>query len=256
MTIRLLYHDPDCPGAVSPFDEGILGIVRGDEVSIACPYLGLEYLRRITRLTKSWRLLTDLEAWLRSLDHRQRERVYAFLIENRYLIRHYPLLHAKVVIGSHSAMVGSANFTSAGMRQRTEVSVRFENEPQVQELTEWFDVHWRRAKELDEVLLKRIAVFMRFLPKKRVIEDLTKPFISRPLTKQLARLVQLPGGPVIQNGTSRHSDVYFNFGHEEGWREWDDARRFKFISAGGGRWYTGRRGTTDNGSCQESGWIP
>jgi hypothetical protein len=45
--------------------------------------------------------------------------------------------------------------------------------------------------------------------------------------------LDLAGGSV--SGQSR--DYYVNFGHNEH-RHWDDARRYGFISAGGGRWYT------------------
>jgi hypothetical protein len=34
-------------------------------------------------------------------------------------------------------------------------------------------------------------------------------------------------------------DWYVSFGEESGIRSWEDARRYGFISAGGGRWYSG-----------------
>ena len=82
-------------------------------------------------------------------------------------------------------MPRSANFTDAGIRQRIEVGVRLENDPQVQELTEWFDAQWLRAYELDKVLLKRIAAFMKLLPKEQVVEDTPNSVISPPLSTQL-----------------------------------------------------------------------
>src|SRR5437660_1066459 len=106
MPIRLLYHDPDSPGAVSPFDAAIVSIARGDHVRLACPYSSLAYLRRVVALSASWRLLTDVEEWLLSQNRMQRERIYGFLVRNRSVIRHYPHLHAKVVIGSRAAMLG------------------------------------------------------------------------------------------------------------------------------------------------------
>ena len=60
-----------------------------------------------------------------------------------------------------------------------------ENDPQVQELTEWFDAQWLRAYELDKVLLKRIAAFMKLLPKEQVVEDTPNSVISPPLSTQL-----------------------------------------------------------------------
>jgi hypothetical protein len=44
-------------------------------------------------------------------------------------------------------MVGSANFTTSGIQNRTEMSVFFENVPQVEELAKWFDKVW--ADSLD-----------------------------------------------------------------------------------------------------------
>jgi hypothetical protein len=238
MTARLLYHNPDRPDGVSPFDEAILRIASADNVCFACPYISLAYFHRVIQLTKSWRLLTDVEEWLRSNDSTQRERVYEFLANNRFLIRHSSRLHAKVVIGSRAAMLGSANFTDAGIRKRTEVGVRLEDEPQVQELTEWFDAQWRRADELDKVRLKRIAAFMKSLPKAQLIEDTPNPVISSALSRHVAKLARISGVPTGRKKGSLNEDVYVNFGHEDGWREWEDACKYNFICAGGGRQYS------------------
>jgi hypothetical protein len=248
LRLRLLYHDPDCLGNASPFDEAILGIARAENVCLACPYIGLAYLRRVIRLTESWRLLTDVQEWLRSQDNTQREGIYQFLAHNRFLIRHSPRLHAKVVIGSRSAMVGSANLTDAGIRQRTELAVRLDGSPQVQELTKWFEAHWTRAYELDRACLKRIAAFMKSLPKARVVEDTPYPAISPLLPARLARLVPLPAARTSPKNGSREEDVYVNFGHEEGWREWEDARKYNFICAGGARRYSAPLATLTPGS--------
>jgi phosphatidylserine/phosphatidylglycerophosphate/cardiolipin synthase-like enzyme len=183
MPIRLLYHDRRCPGAVSPFDEALLRIARAGNVRLACPYIGLGYLDRVVGQTPSWLLLTDVEEWLRSQNRIQRKKVYQFLVRNRDRIRHYPRLHAKVAIGTRFALLGSANFTNAGIQRRTELSALFEEEPQVQELTEWFDQQWEDAYELNEVLLHRIAAFMRKLPERPVVEKTRKPVISPLLTK-------------------------------------------------------------------------
>jgi hypothetical protein len=235
MRVRLLYHDPDCPGGVSPFDEAIFRIARADIVCLACPYIGLGYLQRVLRLTRSWRLLTDVEEWLRSQDRMQRQRVYEFLVRNRFMVKHSPRLHAKVVIGSCSAMLGSANFTDAGIRRRTEVGVYLADQPRVRELSEWFEIQWQRAYELDKVRLKRIAAFMKSLPKRPVVEETPSLVVSPPPSTQPAGLVQLPGAPASKKDASSDDDIYGNFGHGEGRREWEDACKYNFICAGGGR---------------------
>jgi PLD-like domain len=247
MPVQLLYHDPDCPGAASPFDAALIQIAGTGNVRLGCPYIGLGYLRRVLRQSPSWWLLTDIEAWLRSQVHTQRERVYDFLVHNRDRVRHSPRLHAKIAIGLHSAMLGSANFTKAGIRQRTEVSVLFQNEPQVQELTDWFDAHWRRAYELDERLLNGIVAFMANLPEWQADETTPNPEISPPLFTQLASLVRLPGVTHRRRSGSRNGDFYFNYGHVEGWREWEDARKYGFICAGGGSWFSAPLGKLNPG---------
>lgn len=68
MTTRLIYHtSTSANGGLSPFDEAICSIVRNRDINIACPYLGLNYLKRIFSLSNSWKILTDVEEWLASL---------------------------------------------------------------------------------------------------------------------------------------------------------------------------------------------
>jgi hypothetical protein len=135
-------------------------------------------------------------------------------------------------------MLGSANFTEAGIRRRTEVSVLFRDEPEVQELADWFDAHWRRAYELDDDRLARIAAFMAKLPTEPVVENTPDPEIAPPLFTRAAGLARLAGTTPSRRNGPRNGDFYFNYGHAEGWREWEDARRYGFICAGGGSWFS------------------
>lgn len=237
MAVQLLHHDPDAPGSVSPFDAAMLRIARSGSMRLACPYIGLAYLRRVTEQSAGWRLLSDVEEWLRAQSCLERDRVYNFLVDNRDRIRHYPRLHAKVAVGPRSAMLGSANFTDAGMRRRTEVSAFFQNEPQVQELTEWFDAHWGRAYELDDARLARIATFIAGLPA-GAGGGPPAPEIDPLITTQPAGLTPLGGASRSRASETRDGEFYFNYGHTEGWREWDDARNFGFVCAGGGSWFS------------------
>ncbi|RMD66804.1 hypothetical protein D6833_01035, partial [Candidatus Parcubacteria bacterium] len=115
------YHDFDSPDVISPFDEVIVSLADGESVSLVCPYIGLPYLKRIISLSRYWRLLTDVEEWLRSQNRTQREKVYDFLVRYNARIRHCPRVHAKVVVSSRGALIGSANLTELGIRLRTEV---------------------------------------------------------------------------------------------------------------------------------------
>ena len=56
-------------------------IARNADLRIACPYVSLEYLGRLINLTKesnSWKLLTDIHAWLASLNTDERKQCSRF----------------------------------------------------------------------------------------------------------------------------------------------------------------------------------
>jgi len=140
MSTELIYHPPSsAPGDVSPFDEAVISVVKDNNVKIACPYLNLTYVQRIIRLSQSWQILTDAEEWLASHNKNAREQIQKFIKDNSERIHHCRDLHAKVIVAGEKALVGSANFTHKGITQRTEMSVLFEDEPQVEELDLWFN---------------------------------------------------------------------------------------------------------------------
>ncbi len=190
MTFRLLYHNVDSPGAISPFDEALVSIATGDDVRLACPYISLSYLERLTKLSTSWRLLTDVEEWLRSHNRTQRERILLFLVRFRARIRHCPRLHAKVAVGSRSAMLGSANFTDLGIKWRTEMCMMVEEEPQVRQLTEWFETHWSKGYEVRRT---EIDEYLKTLPEDAVTQHGNDPVLFHPSRSKPARLVDVPG---------------------------------------------------------------
>jgi hypothetical protein len=172
MSIKLVYHTPEsASGGISPFDKAIIRIVTGEDALIVCPYINLGYLKRITDLSKSWRILTDVEEWLAS--HNRGERVTAQSFINRYLenIRHVKDLHAKVMIAGQRALVGSANFTNMGITGRFEMSVLFEKEPQVEELSEWFDSLWAQSQPIDTEELRACVQSMPARPPVTVNRD-------------------------------------------------------------------------------------
>ena len=193
MAFRLLYHDPDLRGAVSPFDRALLSITTGDDVRLACPYISLPYLERLIRCSASWRLLTDVEEWLRSESRKNREDIFRFLVRYEPMIRHCHRLHAKVAVGSRAAMLGSANFTDLGIRGRTEMSIMIEEEPHIRQLTEWFETYWARGQELR---LSDIRKYLKTLPEDAVVQNggSSGLFDHRP-TEQ-ARLVEIPELPM------------------------------------------------------------
>ena len=124
---RLVYHRPDENSReVSPFDASILQVARSGNVRIVSPFIGTNYLRRIVEVCNSWRLLSDVEAWLSALSIRARPEAWEFIRKHVSQIHHCPAIHAKVIASDTVAMLGSANFTNAGVLARPEMGVLFD----------------------------------------------------------------------------------------------------------------------------------
>jgi hypothetical protein len=157
MRVRLIYHQPGEPqGTVSPIDEAIDQMVRGQQhVDIACPYIGLSYLKRIVKQA-SFRLLSDVDQWIISQAKNSRSNICNFITSNSKSIRHYPDLHAKVIIAGEKAMVGSANLTEKGMTKRIEMCMLFENKRRVEELRDWFNGLWPLSNLVKSDQLSRL----------------------------------------------------------------------------------------------------
>lgn len=185
MTIRLVYHTPEsASGGVSPFDEEVVDTVTDGEVRIACPYLTLSYLKRITDLSKSWRVITDVGEWLALHSPNTRSTIQDFIAHHADKFRHVNGLHSKAVIGYERALVGSANLTNAGILRRREISVLFEKEPQVLELQEWFDHLWSESApidldELDSHIYQTRSTPSTFMSRSSISLSSPKPVKSR-----------------------------------------------------------------------------
>lgn len=162
MAIRLIHHAIEStPDSVSPFDEAITQMVKGEDVLIACPYLNLNYLLRIFKLSNSVRLLTDAEEWLASHNVDERQKIQSFIEDFGGCVHHVRGLHAKVIVGGGNSLVGSANFTHRGLTSRTEMSVLFEQETQVEELRAWFENLWELSSTIDP---EELSAYLENLP--------------------------------------------------------------------------------------------
>ena len=155
MPVSLVYHRGT--RAPSPFDECAVKLSRKAKLRMACPYLSLDYLRRLISVATSWRLITDIEEWLSSVTPKNRKAVCDFIVDNLHCIRHFANLHAKVLIGSKQAMVGSANLTTSGIQRRTEMAVLIDDQDIHLELGEWFESTWDQARELSHDKLRSLA---------------------------------------------------------------------------------------------------
>ena len=142
---RLLYHATSALPTVSPFDEAATLVVRDGPIRLASPYIGVSYIERLLVTSTQWRIISDVQEWLTSLSLRVRPRAWSFIRANLGRIHHCSALHAKVIIGSRLAMLGSANFTRAGMLHRAEMGILLDDEKHVAELSSWFDNLWNET---------------------------------------------------------------------------------------------------------------
>lgn len=148
MKTSLIYHDVNEPTSNSRFEKEIIGIAQENELRLAFPYLNVDYLKHIVEISTSYRLLTDVDEWLLSLSKAERCKAVEFMDRDSQYIRHVENLHAKVVIGPKSALIGSANLTRAGLAERTEMSVLIEEGEKIEELEKWFDELWGKARTI------------------------------------------------------------------------------------------------------------
>jgi hypothetical protein len=71
-------------------------------------------------------------------------------------VRHLPDLHAKVVVAEKKAIVGSANFSAAGLGLTTSGPPSWLEAAAVidaADVSTWFDSHWLSAREVSDVVL-------------------------------------------------------------------------------------------------------
>jgi len=143
---ELVHHtDESASGGMSPFDTAIREIVAGEDVLFASPYITLDYLEGVLDDAASWRLLTDMEAWLDNYRTSEREAIREFVARHHDRIHDVHNLHAKAVIGETGALVGSANLTRTGLGRRDELGVRFDEAERIAELREWFNGLWNES---------------------------------------------------------------------------------------------------------------
>lgn len=175
MDIKLIYHDKESSmGGISPFDKTIAEIVKNKNVCIVCPYIGIDYFDRITQLANTWRLVTDVEAWVISHNPKARQNIKNFITKNHSNIHHYKDIHAKVIVTDNKAFIGSSNFTVKGITGRVEMSVLIEEKEQVGELQKWFYDLWTESVSVYPQELDRYVSSILSLPS----PDLNKPETS------------------------------------------------------------------------------
>lgn len=63
------------------------------------------------------------------------------------------ITHGRLDVVGSAALVGSSNFTKPGLTRNVELNVKFQG-PEVRELQDWYEAHWRDAEPVSEELLK------------------------------------------------------------------------------------------------------
>ena len=67
------------------------------------------------------------------------------------------ITHAKLEVVGPQALVGSSNFTKPGLTENVELNVQIQSAREVAQLQEWFETHWKLAREIDDAVIKTIS---------------------------------------------------------------------------------------------------
>ncbi|MEH2022680.1 phospholipase D-like domain-containing protein [Nostoc sp.] len=243
MNNKLIYHtEASINGGISPFDEAIREVSNSKELLIACPYIDISYVKPLLGDQVNWRIISDVEAWLIAFQGKAREEIIDFIIENTSKIHDYRNLHAKVVLGDHLCLIGSANLTRMGITQRAEMSILLNESNEINEIREWFDISWSSSSEVDITKLKDYA--QRIIKTTPTLEDQKSCLNSdAPIIK--SKMIAQP--EKSENKASKSNakkdnepwngcDFYVSIG-EGKHRNWEDCRKYGFISSGSEKKY-------------------
>lgn len=138
-------------------------LLMGDEVSLRTHKVFVEALRhRIDRLDESLEhekhannpFLEGVEAILEAIaDKRIECRVYR---RDKFHAKAY-ITHAKFDVVGAQALVGSSNFTRAGLTKNVELNIRVQSGQDVAQLQDWFEDHWAQATDITAEVLRTIS---------------------------------------------------------------------------------------------------
>ncbi len=152
--IKLIYHDLNNQVEISQFDNEIVNLVKDKDIKVACPYINLEYFKRILNICKDWKLITDLSELFSSLKNSEsKNEMSDFILNNIKKIHNCPSLHAKVIITDEKIFTGSSNLTIQGITKNIELSILIDDCENNKELNSWFNNLWDKT-ELKESYLK------------------------------------------------------------------------------------------------------
>ncbi len=137
-------------------------ILMGDEVSLKTRNAFAEAIkRRVGRLDDSLETEKDDNPFLEGTDA-----VVEALKEGKIDCRVYRrdkfhakayITHAKFDVVGAQALVGSSNFTRAGLTENVELNIQIQSGQEVAQLQDWFDIHWEQAEDVTEDVLRTIT---------------------------------------------------------------------------------------------------
>jgi superfamily II DNA or RNA helicase len=64
------------------------------------------------------------------------------------------ITHGKSAIVGSRALVGSSNFTKAGLSQNVELNIMLESSSEVAQLQRWYEKHWKESDDINDAILK------------------------------------------------------------------------------------------------------
>ena len=66
------------------------------------------------------------------------------------------ITHAKLEVIGAQALVGSSNFTKPGLTENIELNVQVQSAREVAQLQDWFEAHWKEAKEVTDAVIETV----------------------------------------------------------------------------------------------------
>ncbi len=67
------------------------------------------------------------------------------------------ITHAKFDVVGAQALVGSSNFTRAGLTKNIELNIQVQSGREVTQLQDWFEAHWAEAEDVTEEILRTVT---------------------------------------------------------------------------------------------------
>jgi hypothetical protein len=67
------------------------------------------------------------------------------------------ITHAQLEVVGSQALVGSSNFSVPGLTKNIELNVQIQSAREVAQLQDWFEAHWREAKEITEDVIETVS---------------------------------------------------------------------------------------------------